>query len=107
MADLTFKEFQWVNARRCEAGFKSSVTDWNPLEWGGALAGEVGELCNLLKKERRGEKIDPKKIADEIADVLTYLDLLATRCGVDVETALKSKFNRVSEKRGCPEIVLE
>lgn len=104
--DLTYREFQRINAVRCKAGFKSSVDDWNPLEWAGAICGEAGELANLCKKIRRGDKIDLHDVADEIADVMTYLDLLATRLGIDVEEALRSKFNSVSLKRGCAEIMV-
>jgi hypothetical protein len=37
---------------------------------------------------------------DELADVVTYLDILAFRCGVDLGAATMSKFNRVSERVG-------
>lgn len=106
MSDMTFREFQKINEVRCKAGFKSSVDDWNRLEWAGAVCGEAGELANLCKKVRRGEQVPTQDIADEIADVFTYLDLLATRCGIDMQEAVRSKFNRVSEKRGCPDIVV-
>ena len=106
MGNLTFFEFQQTNQRRCEAGFKSSVDDWNPLEWAGALCGEAGELANLCKKLKRGEDIDIMDLSDEIADVYTYLDLLATRLKIDMASAVASKFNRVSVKRGVPEITV-
>jgi hypothetical protein len=35
-----------------------------------------------------------------LADVVTYLDILAFRCGVDLGNATMSKFNRVSERVG-------
>lgn len=42
-----------------------------------ALAGEVGELCNLLKKEERDSADHSKAIKAEMADVLVYLLILA------------------------------
>lgn len=39
-----------------------------------ALAGEVGELCNLVKKEWRGDPkgLDGKALLDEASDVFVY-----------------------------------
>jgi hypothetical protein len=39
-------------------------------------------------------------LADELADVLTYLDLLAATLGVDLGRAAAQKFNEVSERVG-------
>lgn len=65
-----------------------------------ALAGEVGELCNLIKKLKRGENVPKEELAKEIADVQIYLDLLAARLGVELDNATIEKFNQVSVKRG-------
>jgi len=97
MRPLTFKKLRETNVSRCKDDIRS-LDDWNPLEWGGALAGEVGELCNFLKKMRRGDKIKKKEIAHELADVITYADLLAARLDVDLEKAVKEKFNIVSKR---------
>ena len=56
---LTFAEFQAMNKARCEGGFLHPVA-WNepswPLQnWCLAVAGEAGELCNLVKKCLRGD----------------------------------------------------
>lgn len=58
--------------------------DWTSGQFACAIAGEVGELCNLVKKEFRGEpgQFDIASIASEIADVAIYLDLLAAKHGV-------------------------
>jgi len=108
MSDLTFVKFQETNSIRCVKGFKSGIDDWNPMEWACALAGEVGELCNLLKKRygREDASITEGEIADEIADVFIYLDLLATRLRMDMETVVKTKFNKTSKKVGVPEITV-
>lgn len=94
------RDFSVHNAARCISCFNHGLNDWSPLEWGGAAAGEMGELCNLLKKKRRGENVDNKAIADEIADTITYLDLLAQSLGIDMGDALISKFNVVSARVG-------
>jgi NTP pyrophosphatase (non-canonical NTP hydrolase) len=38
-------------------------------------------------------------LAEEIADVVCYADLLAARAGIDLGEAVRRKFNKVSEKR--------
>lgn len=43
------------------------------------------------------------KLADEIADVILYLDLLAASRGINVGQAIIRKFNQKSEECGFPE----
>ena len=76
------------------------------LRWACALSGEVGEICNIIKKQLRGDYQDTESaakarqaISDEIADVLTYLDLLAASMNIDLSEALIKKFNEVSKRR--------
>lgn len=97
--DLTFKKFHAVNTARARADIKHSHS-WIPLAWGGALAGEVGELCNYLKKMSRGDKIKKKVLAHEIADIMTYLSLLSDQLDIDMEAAIIEKFNIVSKRWG-------
>jgi len=82
------------------------------MEWGCAAAGEMGELCNILKKIQRetqgigardvgrieGDK--KKAVADEVADVIIYLDLLCAKEGIDLPAAIASKFDETSRKVG-------
>jgi NTP pyrophosphatase (non-canonical NTP hydrolase) len=42
-------------------------------------------------------------LADELADVFLYLDLLAWHYGIDLPRSIVSKFNRVSAAQGFPE----
>lgn len=73
---------------------------WNEADWFMALAGEVGELANLLKKRKRGIGQVPtdKDIASEMADILIYLDLLAEYQGINLSEAVREKFNEVSAR---------
>lgn len=95
---LTFCTFSEVNLRRCNQSFHWDIEEWSETDWGCAAAGEMGELCNLLKKRRRGEDIDVEDVGKEIADVVTYLDLLATRMGLDLAAIVAAKFNEVSDR---------
>jgi NTP pyrophosphatase (non-canonical NTP hydrolase) len=96
---MQFKDLRENNVKRSETSFYA-VDSWSPTDWATALAGEVGELCNLIKKMRRGDAIPLQSVSDEIADVAIYLDLLAARLGINLEEAVVKKFNEVSEKIG-------
>ena len=66
------------------------------------MAGECGEACNVVKKlERDGETPEMLvKLKHELADVVTYADLLAARYGINLGQAVAEKFNIVSQRRG-------
>ena len=102
---LSFKGLAVANKRRCETGFKRLINDVAPTEWACALAGEVGEACNLIYKlandrKHNGEAVTAKMIGKELADAQTYLDLLAQRLGIDLGEATRAKFNEVSDRIG-------
>ena len=94
---LTFRRLRKANLTRCVKDIRP-IESWTPLEWGGSLAGEVGELCNLLKKMRRGSKIKKSDLAHELADVITYADLVAASLDIDLGEAVIEKFNIVSKR---------
>ena len=93
------------NAKGERAHSKIDGSDWSRGEWMCALVGEVGELANLLKKVQRGDMTLSEAhgaIANELADVQTYLDILAFQCGVDLAGATIRKWNEVSHRVNCP-----
>lgn len=96
----SFAELREANVERLTQIHPASL-DWSIGDWGCALAGEVGELCNLLKKTRRGEDIPIKDIAHEIADVQIYLDIIAYQFGLDLAGVTAEKFNITSAKLGA------
>lgn len=64
-----------------------------------ALVGEVGELAELFQWVPADEAVtsveDPPRrarVGEEMADVLTYLILLADRLGIDLIAATRSKL---------------
>lgn len=109
--ELTFDTFRTANVTRCEKWHPAGIGSWSSSDWLTAVTGELGELASLLKMRNRerdnlpGNKFSPtnKQIADELADVLTYLDLLAASLGVDLGHATVEKFNEVSERVGFPD----
>lgn len=86
--------------------------EWDPASKislsyrGNELAGEVGEACNVIKKlERarlgiRGTTATFEQLAEELADVVICADLIAMAEGIDLNDAVRRKFNATSEKYG-------
>lgn len=66
------------------------------------LAGEVGEVCNLIKKQDRdGYDLDRNvKIRTEIVDSLCYLLMLGDRFGVDWADEIKDMNDRNTKRWG-------
>jgi len=76
--------------------------------WGCALAGEVGEACNIIKKLIR-DGMDAVNangcryidlLPSELADVFIYLELTARHFNIDLETSIIDKINEIEKKRG-------
>lgn len=123
---LTFNTLREANRARLPqfknkhgelAHSKMDGSDWQPAQWLQAVVGELGEYANIRKKFERGDISfeEYKKLASkELADVQTYLDILAMRCldhkqggvtivhnfGVDLGKATMNKFNEISERVG-------
>lgn len=101
--DLTFKTFQALNRKRCNEAFHKDGEWWPVQNWALAIAGEAGELCNLVKKVIRGDfSLEDKRqeILYEVADVMAYCDLLVTTLGGDTGEEVMRKFDIVSERIG-------
>ncbi len=114
-------ELKKVNEKRSIEGFKMELTDWSLSQWSNAVAGETGELCNIVKKVERGDfhkrpentSDNPEynnayaaaqyreEIGKEAADIVIYLDLLCTREGIDLGAEIVKKFNEVSDRVKC------
>ena len=113
MTNLTLAQLRIANVSRCTRWHKNGIDDWSLSDWGVAMAGEAGETCNVIKKINRArdemvgnkEDIDELRLmlANELADTLIYIDLLAARAGINLEAAVVTKFNDVSIKHGFPE----
>lgn len=94
---------EFRNARGEPAHSEPDGSDWCLAQWSNACLGELGEAANIIKKIERGDvTMDDARplLADELADTLTYLDLLAKRAGIDLSDATIAKFNRVSQRVG-------
>lgn len=92
------RDHEWVSPG---AGAKLSLSFR-----GNELAGEVGEACNVIKKLEReqlgliGSRATVGDLAEELADGVICIDLIAMDLDIDIGAAVKAKFNKTSEKRG-------
>jgi NTP pyrophosphatase (non-canonical NTP hydrolase) len=108
---MDFNELRRANLKRSAEVF-SPLESWSPGDWACAMAGEAGEACNFVKKLRRLEDgkntaKDPQsraaiiaEVGNELADTVIYADLLAARLGINLDEALRGKFNEVSQRMG-------
>ena len=70
---------------------------------GNELAGESGEVCNVIKKLERerlgivGSRDTVEHLAEELADVIICVNLIALATGIDIKQATIDKFNKTSE----------
>lgn len=111
---LTFNTLRSANVNRLPT-FKNSKgepahskpdgSDWSPAQWLQAVAGELGEYANVRKKFERGD-IDEQEFISlakaELADVVTYLDILAFQLNIDLGRAVIEKFNFISDRVKSP-----
>lgn len=106
--DNTYTSLRAANKARQNAWIADSGNVPDLSFSGNELAGEVGEACNVIKKlerERlgwRGSRDTVEHLADELADVVICADLIAISAGLDLEAAVRAKFNATSEKQGFP-----
>jgi NTP pyrophosphatase (non-canonical NTP hydrolase) len=110
---LTFSDLRAANTARLpvfknrrgeRAHSQPDGSDWCLAQWCNAVLGELGEAANIIKKVERGDlTLDEARpdLRRELADVQTYLDILAFRAGVDLGAATAEKFNEVSVRVGC------
>lgn len=112
---LNLAELRVINVQRSKR-WHADGEPWGVADWSNAMAGEAGEACNAVKKLRRIEtgllkqgKLSLTReeviamVAEELADVVLYADLLADHLGIDLSRAIVEKFNLKSAEMGFPE----
>ena len=63
-----------------------------------AIAGEAGELANLVKKKWQGDAVDQQSLREEIADIRIYLEHLARHLHIDTDAACEEKLKVVASR---------
>jgi NTP pyrophosphatase (non-canonical NTP hydrolase) len=111
---MDFQAFSYVNRMRCNRWHPRGLHSWSLSVWYTAASGELGEGGNVIKKMNRvrdgltgnrglSQAQLQGMLADELADTVIYIDLLAQAAGISLENAVRDKFNRVSLENGFPE----
>lgn len=80
-------------------------TRWGcPEEWtlanaGMGLAGEAGEVADVLKKHLfHGHPLDKVKVTKEIGDVLYYVQILLNRLGLTIEEVQEQNMEKLKAR---------
>jgi|GEM_PF-3399669 len=63
-----------------------------------ALAGEAGELANLVKKGWRGDRLDLWAMVKEMADIRIYLFRLEQHLGINLDDVCEIKLREVQKR---------
>lgn len=96
-----------ANIMRCYEWMGGAPDVKNLAFHGLELGGEVGEAQNIIKKLIRWYdgipgKINPEigvpMLAEELADVIICIDLIAATYNIDLVKAVTDKFNATSDK---------
>lgn len=120
MSSLDLDMLRTVNTERCARWHGPDTEPWTLADWSNAMCGEAGEAANVVKKVRRIDTGTDRAagrflsdaderlrlvnaLADELADVVIYADLVAANAGIDLSESIIRKFNAVSEREGFPE----
>ena len=97
---LCFGELRRKNLDRNAEVYDDSLSKKSLSYFGNALAGEVGEACNFIKKIERGDPIPASELGKELADIVIYADLIASKLGLSLGQCVVNKFNEVSDRVG-------
>lgn len=98
------KELNEVNAHRCAEVFKMPLESLHGTTLTNMVCAEAGELAGIVHKITSScyphSLIENRKdLADEMADVLITLHLVAEKYGINLGEATRHKFNKDSLKK--------
>jgi len=67
--------------------------------WALGMAGEVGESVEIIKKHLfHGKPLDLKEVENELGDVLWYLSMLATQCGLSLNAIADKNLSKLESR---------
>lgn len=93
---MTNEEYQEF----CKEAWSPAVQN-NQLYFAVGLAGEVGEVCEELKKAYRDTRqFDREKLTNELGDVLWYLTNIASNAGVSLDEIIRRNVEKLTKRHG-------
>lgn len=88
---LTFKEYQDSASRTAKPSELQN--------WGLGLAGETGEVVELIKKAQyHGVKLNKDDLSKELGDVLWYISAIATESGLNLSDIANSNIEKLKKR---------
>jgi NTP pyrophosphatase (non-canonical NTP hydrolase) len=84
-----------IDAPGFEIPDKEMMLVWNAI----GLAGEAGEVCELVKKgvfHRHG--LDREKLVKELGDVMWYVAALCTKLDMDLDVIMEVNIRKLQER---------
>lgn len=93
---MTINEYQALAMRTSN---NELPTDYHLLNGALGLAGESGEIADIVKKSwMQGHDLDVEHIAKELGDVCWYIAETATALGCDLETIMKMNIEKLKKR---------
>jgi NTP pyrophosphatase (non-canonical NTP hydrolase) len=93
---MTPNEYQQLAMRTSN---KTLPLDFHLQNGALGLAGESGEVCDIVKKcWMQGHELDTKHIAKELGDILWYVAETATAIGYDLETIMQMNIDKLRKR---------
>jgi len=69
------------------------------LDWSMGLAGETGEVCELIKHHVfHKEPLDRMKVAKELGDVLWYISAVAKSLGISLDVIAELNLSKLAHR---------
>ena len=79
--------------------FSNISEKYKRLFFSNAIAGEVGEFCNFVKKYYRDNYVSiSNQIESELADIFIYLVLNAKQWYIDLEKVILEKIEIINKR---------
>lgn len=71
----------------------------NILNWCLGLAGEAGEVIDIIKKHRfHGHKLDKAKVSEELGDVMWYIAMICNELRLDLDNVMNENVNKLHKR---------
>ena len=93
---MTINEYQKLAMRTSN---KSIFPDYHIMNGALGLAGESGEVADMVKKHlMQGHDLDRVHVAKELGDICWYIAETATAIGYDLETILQMNIDKLKKR---------
>lgn len=96
---MTLNEYQKHNKQKYAPAKSLSAEQARILNWSTGLAGEVGEVAELLKHEIfYDQPVSKMEYAKELGDILWYLSALSDSLGIKLDDVLELNFAKLNHR---------